>query len=56
MADLGDEWPHFVCVEAANIRANAITLQPGEQHTMTVIIRTCRRYFTNPAIVAHASR
>jgi glucose-6-phosphate 1-epimerase len=40
MSDLGDEWPHFVCVEAANIRANAVTLQPGEQHTMTAIIRT----------------
>jgi glucose-6-phosphate 1-epimerase len=39
MADLGDEWPHFVCVEAANIRANAITLQPGEQHTITANIR-----------------
>ncbi len=39
MADLGDEWPHFLCVEAANIRANAITLQPGEQHTMTAIIQ-----------------
>ena len=39
MADLGDEWPHFLCVEAANIRANAITLQPGEQHTMTANIR-----------------
>jgi glucose-6-phosphate 1-epimerase len=39
MADLGDEWPHFVCVEAANIRANAVTIQPGEQHTMTAIIR-----------------
>jgi glucose-6-phosphate 1-epimerase len=39
MADLGDEWPHFVCVEAANIRTNAVTLQPGEQHTMTAIIR-----------------
>ncbi len=42
MADLGDEWPHFVCVEAANIRANAVTLQPGEQHTMTAIIRAER--------------
>ncbi len=39
MADLGDEWPHFLCVEAANIRANAVTLQPGEQHTMTANIR-----------------
>ena len=39
MADLGDEWPHFLCVEAANIRANAITLHPGDQHTMTANIR-----------------
>jgi glucose-6-phosphate 1-epimerase len=39
MSDLGDEWPHFVCVEAANIRANAVTLQPAEQHTMTATIR-----------------
>jgi len=42
MADLGDEWPHLLCVEAANIRANAITLQPGEQHTMTANIRAER--------------
>jgi glucose-6-phosphate 1-epimerase len=42
MADLGDEWPHFLCVEAANIRAKAITLQPGEQHTMTAMIRAER--------------
>jgi glucose-6-phosphate 1-epimerase len=42
MADLGDEWPHFLCVEAANIRANAVTLQPGEEHTMTAIIRAER--------------
>ena len=39
MADLGDEWPHFLCVEAANIRANAVTLHPGEQDTMTANIR-----------------
>jgi glucose-6-phosphate 1-epimerase len=40
MADLGDdEWQHFVCVEAANIRAATVTLQPGERHTMTVNIR-----------------
>jgi glucose-6-phosphate 1-epimerase len=39
MADLGDEWPHFLCVEAANIRANAPILQPREQHTMTANIR-----------------
>jgi len=40
MADLGDDqWQNFVCVEAANIHANAVGLQPGEQHTMTAIIR-----------------
>jgi len=40
MADLGDEeWQKFVCVEAANIRANAITLQPEEQHTMAAIVQ-----------------
>jgi glucose-6-phosphate 1-epimerase len=40
MADLGDdEWQHFVCVEAANIRAAAVTLHPEEQHTMTANIR-----------------
>ncbi|AXC09476.1 Aldose 1-epimerase [Acidisarcina polymorpha] len=40
MADLGDEeWQHFVCVEAANIRSAAITLEPGEEHTMTANIR-----------------
>jgi glucose-6-phosphate 1-epimerase len=39
MADLGDEeWQQFVCVEAANIRASAITLQPEEQHTMAAIV------------------
>ena len=40
MADMGnDEWPHFVCVEAANVRDNAIPLAPGEKHTMAVTIR-----------------
>lgn len=40
MSDLGgEEWQHMVCVEAANIRANAITLQPGEKHTMTAVVR-----------------
>jgi glucose-6-phosphate 1-epimerase len=44
MSDLGDdEWQRFVCVEAANIRAAAVTLQPGERHTMTVKIRLAER-------------
>jgi glucose-6-phosphate 1-epimerase len=40
MADMGnDEWPYFVCVEAANCRDNAVTLAPGETHAMGVTIR-----------------
>jgi len=40
MADLGDEeWQTMLCVEAANIRANAITLQPEQQHTMAAIVQ-----------------
>ncbi len=39
MADLGDEWPKFLCVEAANIHANAVRLQSGEQHSMTAHIK-----------------
>lgn len=40
MADLGDdEWRQFACVEACNILDNAITLAPGEEHTLTAILR-----------------
>ncbi len=36
MADYGDdEWPTMVCVETANALDAAITLAPGERHTMT---------------------
>jgi glucose-6-phosphate 1-epimerase len=39
LADLGDEeWQQMACVEASNILSSAITLPPGEQHTMTAII------------------
>ena len=39
LADLGhDEWRQFACVEAGNILAAAISLTPGEQHTMTATI------------------
>lgn len=35
MPDYGnDEWPGMVCVEAANALDAAITLEPGESHTM----------------------
>jgi glucose-6-phosphate 1-epimerase len=39
LADLGDaEWQQMACVEASNILTSAITLPPGEQHTMTATI------------------
>ena len=39
LPDLGnDEWTRMACVEAANILGNAITLAPGEHHTMTSTI------------------
>jgi glucose-6-phosphate 1-epimerase len=37
MPDFGDdEWPGMVCVETANAMDDAVTLAPGESHTMTV--------------------
>lgn len=33
--DIGAYWSEFVCVEAANVRSAAITLVPGEQHTLS---------------------
>jgi len=39
LADLGNsEWRQFACVEAANILSAAITLHPGEEHTLTAQI------------------
>jgi len=39
LGDLGpDEWRHFLCVEAANTATDAIVLEPGATHTMTVTI------------------
>jgi glucose-6-phosphate 1-epimerase len=41
LSDLGDdEWHQMTCVEASNILSAAVTLPPGEQHTMTAIIST----------------
>jgi glucose-6-phosphate 1-epimerase len=35
LSDLGDEdWAHFLCVETANIGANAVQLAAGASHTM----------------------
>ncbi|MBM6403077.1 D-hexose-6-phosphate mutarotase [Phycicoccus sp. CSK15P-2] len=33
--DVGDHWHRFVCVEGANVLADAVTLPPGATHTLT---------------------
>jgi glucose-6-phosphate 1-epimerase len=33
-ADIGDDWAGLVCVEAANALDNAVTLEPGQSHTL----------------------
>lgn len=39
MADFGDdEWTGMVCVEAANAKADAVTLEPGADHTMAAYV------------------
>jgi glucose-6-phosphate 1-epimerase len=39
MADFGDdEWPSMLCIETANASDNAVTLAPGQSHTMTATI------------------
>jgi len=39
MADFGDdEWTGMVCVETANVKADAVTLEPGTQRTMSAYI------------------
>ncbi|MGO9336450.1 MAG: D-hexose-6-phosphate mutarotase [Terracidiphilus sp.] len=39
LADLGkDEWRQMTCVEASNILRAAVSLAPGEQHTMVATI------------------
>jgi glucose-6-phosphate 1-epimerase len=39
LSDLGnDEWRQFACVEASNILGSAISLAPGEQHSMQATI------------------
>jgi glucose-6-phosphate 1-epimerase len=39
MADFDDdEWTRMVCVETANVKADAVTLEPGADHTMSAHI------------------
>lgn len=37
-----EDWRTFCCVETANVRENAVTLAPGERHTMSLRIRCAR--------------
>ncbi len=40
MADFGDEqWQHMVCVETANAAQDAVTLAPGQSHTLSATLR-----------------
>lgn len=40
MADLGEgEWRQFACVEASNVLACALQLEPGETHTLATSLR-----------------
>ena len=39
IADVGSKWRKFVCVEAANVGASAITLAPGDSHTLSQSIQ-----------------
>ena len=38
LADLGDGWKRFVCVETANCGPNALRLEPGARHVMATKI------------------
>jgi glucose-6-phosphate 1-epimerase len=39
MPDFGDgEWPGMLCIETANVGSAAVTLRPGDRHTMSATI------------------
>ena len=43
LRDLGeDEWKQFLCVEASNIIGAAVTLAPGQEHTMSALLSVAR--------------
>jgi len=40
MPDFGDdEWPAMLCIETCNVREHAVTIAPGQSHTMQAVIR-----------------
>ncbi len=43
LRDLGEgEWRQFLCVEASNIIGAAVTLAPGQQHTISAVLSVAR--------------
>jgi glucose-6-phosphate 1-epimerase len=43
LRDLGQgEWKQFLCVEASNIMGAAVTLAPGQEHTMSAVLTVAR--------------
>jgi D-hexose-6-phosphate mutarotase len=43
LRDLGeDEWEQFLCVEASNTMSAAITLAPGQEHTMSAVLSVAK--------------
>lgn len=40
MPDFGDdEWPSMLCIETCNVREQAVTIPPGQSHTLAAVIR-----------------
>lgn len=42
MADVGDAWREFVCVEVGNIGPDRVTLAPGETHITGMTVTSAR--------------
>ena len=43
LRDLGDgEWKQFLCVEASNILAEAVSLPPGQEHQMIAVLSVAK--------------
>lgn len=48
MKDFGDdEWRTMVCVETANVGSNAVSLKPGQTHTMTTELEAVPNSFAS---------
>ncbi|HRW17320.1 MAG TPA: D-hexose-6-phosphate mutarotase [Dermatophilaceae bacterium] len=38
LADLGDAWPGFLCVESANVRGHTVVIEPGQSGSMGYLL------------------